>query len=47
MGNAQERLYVRELARQVAEIAHSPENAVVRKRWRDVTGLHKPDRAPV
>ena len=47
MKNAQERYCVRELARQVAEIAHSPENAVVQKRWRDVNGLRKPDRAPV
>ena len=47
MENAQERYCVRELARQVAEIAHSPENAIIQKRWRDVNGLRKPDRAPV
>ena len=43
----QERDYVRELARQVAEIAHSPENATIIQRWRDVNALRKPDRAPV
>ena len=42
-----ERDYVRELARQIAEIAHSQENAVICKRWRDVNALRKPDRAPV
>jgi len=43
----QQRDYVRELARQVAEIARSPENAVIVQRWRDVNALRKPDRAPV
>ena len=43
----QERDYVRELARQIAEIAHSAQNAAIRKRWRDVNALCKPDRAPV
>jgi len=38
---------VRELARQVAEIADSPVNAQRKKRWRDVNALRKPDRAPV
>jgi len=42
-----ERDYVRELARRIAEVAHSKENAVIRKRWRDVNALRKPDRAPV
>lgn len=42
-----ERDYVRELARRVAEIAHRPETAVIRQRWRDVNALRKPDRAPV
>ena len=42
-----ERNYIRELARQVAEIAASPKNEVICKRWRDVNALHKPDRAPV
>lgn len=42
-----ERDYVRELARQVAAIAHSPENAIILKRWRDVNALRRPDRAPV
>ena len=43
----QERAYVRDLAQRVAEIAQSPENAVIIKRWRDVNALRKPDRAPV
>jgi hypothetical protein len=38
---------VRELAYQVAEIAASSENTRIQQRWRDVNGLHKPDRAPV
>ena len=42
-----ERDLVRDLARQVAEIAQSPENEVIKRRWRDVNALRKPDRAPV
>jgi len=42
-----ERTYIRELARQVAEIAASPENARIKQRWRDVNALRKPDRPPV
>ena len=42
-----ERTYVRELATRVAEIAASDENAHIQRRWRDVNGLRKPDRAPV
>lgn len=42
-----ERSLVRELARQVAQIAASPENALVIRRWRDVNGGRRPDRAPV
>jgi hypothetical protein len=38
---------VRDLARRVAEIARSPEQEVVRQRWRDVNALRRPDRAPV
>ena len=45
--NATERATVRELATQVAEIAHSPENAAIIQRWRDVNALRRPDRAPV
>jgi len=45
--DASERDYVRELARQVAEIAESRENALVQRRWRDVNALRRPDRAPV
>lgn len=38
---------VRDLAKQVAEIATSPEMEASRKRWRDVNALRRPDRAPV
>ncbi len=44
---SKERDYLRNLAQQVAEIAASPENEQIKKRWRDVNGLRKPDRAPV
>ena len=47
MRAANERDLVRDLARQVAEVAATPENARVRKRWRDVNAMRKPDRAPV
>ncbi|MCC6446347.1 MAG: hypothetical protein IT210_23205 [Armatimonadetes bacterium] len=43
----QERHYIRELARQVAEIAASEENRKIEQRWRDVNALRKPDRPPV
>ncbi len=43
----QERDVVRELARQVAQIASEPRMEAIRKRWRDVNALRKPDRAPV
>ncbi|MHB9024131.1 MAG: hypothetical protein ACYC7E_08135 [Armatimonadota bacterium] len=43
----EERAYLRELARQVAEIAAGPENARIKQRWRDVNALRKPDRSPV
>ncbi|HEY3416671.1 MAG TPA: hypothetical protein VGM23_07285, partial [Armatimonadota bacterium] len=43
----EERAYVRELARQVAEIAASPENARIKQRWCDVNALRKPDHSPV
>lgn len=42
-----ERDYIRELARRVAEIAASGENAAIQRRWRDVNALRTPDRAPV
>jgi len=42
-----ERAWVRDLARQVAEIAAEPEMETIRKRWRDVNALRKPDRPPV
>lgn len=42
-----ERDDVRELARQVAELAASPQMETIRRRWRDVNALRKPDRAPV
>jgi len=38
---------VRELARQVVELASSDEYEARRKRWRDVNALRKPDRFPV
>lgn len=46
MSNA-ERDLVRELATQYRELAESDEYETRRKRWRDVLGLRKPDRAPV
>jgi hypothetical protein len=42
-----ERDCVRDLARQVAEIAAGADNAAIVKRWRDVNALRRPDRAPV
>ncbi|HET7769420.1 MAG TPA: hypothetical protein VFN74_11650 [Chloroflexota bacterium] len=42
-----ERDLIRELAHRVAEIAASPEQAAIQRRWRDVNALRKPDRAPV
>jgi hypothetical protein len=42
-----ERNVVRELARRLAELAHSAENAHRQKLWRDVNSLRKPDRPPV
>jgi hypothetical protein len=38
---------VRELARRVAELVNSPENARRQKLWRDVNSLHKTERPPV
>jgi hypothetical protein len=38
---------IRVLAEQVAEIAHEPRMEAIKKRWADVNGLRKPDRAPV
>lgn len=43
----QERDYIRELARRVAELAARLENEQIKRRWRDVNALRKPDRAPV
>lgn len=42
-----ERSYVRDLAARVAEQAATSENAAIIRRWRDVNGLRRPDRAPV
>jgi len=42
-----QRDHVRELARQVAELAASDEYEQRRRRWRDVNGLRRPARAPV
>jgi hypothetical protein len=44
---SRERLVVRELARRVAELAHSAENARRQKLWRDVNSLRKPERPPL
>lgn len=44
---AHERGTVRELARQVAEIAACAEQALIHQRWRDVNALRAADRAPV
>jgi len=44
---AQQRDTVRELAGRLAELAGSEEYERRRRRWRDVNGLRKPDRAPV
>jgi hypothetical protein len=43
----QQRDHVRELARRLAELAASGEYETRRRRWRDVNGLRRPDRAPV
>lgn len=42
-----ERDAVRELARRVAAAARTPAQDASRRRWRDVNGLRRPDRAPV
>jgi len=42
-----EKQLVRELASRVAELACSPRMANIKKRWRDVLALRKPDRPPV
>lgn len=44
---SQEREIVRDLAKQVIELANSDEYEARRKRWRDVNGLRKPDRVPL
>lgn len=45
--SARDLAVTRELAGRVAEIAASPRMGAVRKRWRDVNELARPDRAPV
>ncbi|MHC4916410.1 MAG: uroporphyrinogen decarboxylase/cobalamine-independent methonine synthase family protein, partial [Planctomycetota bacterium] len=47
MSEAEEKSLVRDLARRVAEIAASDGMEAIRRRWRDVNALRKPDRAPV
>ena len=42
-----DRARVRELARRYAEIAHSPEQEMAQRRWRNTYMLRKADRAPV
>jgi hypothetical protein len=44
---ANERDIIRNLAREVAEIAAGDEQVAIRQRWQDVNALRKPDRAPV
>ncbi len=46
-GVRRERDLVRRLAGEVARIAAEPRMDAIRKRWRDVNALRKPDRAPV
>ena len=46
-GRTKDRDCVRGLAAQVAGIAQEPRMAGIRRRWRDVNALRKPDRAPV
>ena len=43
----EQRDYIKELARRVAEIANDPEMEKKRQRWRDTYMLRKPDRSPV
>jgi len=45
--NDSERSELRRLADRVAGIAAAPENEVIKRRWRAVNGLRRPDRAPV
>lgn len=47
LAQARETAWLRELGGCVAEIAASPENQRIRRRWRDVNALRRPDRAPV
>ena len=47
MDKGELRTYLRDLAKQVADIAASDENEIIKQRWRDVNALRKPDRAPV
>jgi len=42
-----ERSIIRELARRLAELAHSDENSYRQKLWLDVNSLRKPERPPV
>jgi hypothetical protein len=44
---SKERDIIRELARKIAEFAHSDENAKRQKLWLDVNSLRKPERPPV
>jgi hypothetical protein len=42
-----EKNYVRELAAEIVTIAREPRMTAIKQRWRDVNGLHRPDRSPV
>jgi len=43
----QDKATVRELARRVMEMAQEPRMEAIRRRWREVNALRRPDRAPV
>jgi len=47
MLKSQQRDYVRDLGRNVQELASSQEYEARRQRWRDVNALRRPDRSPV
>ncbi len=47
MTQSEQRAYVRDLARQVAEIADTPEMDAKRRRWSDAYMLRQPDRVPL
>jgi hypothetical protein len=46
-GDERGRLAIRDLARKVADLARSDENACRQQLWRDFNSLRKPQRAPI